>query len=232
MERTIQDGELGLIILRVSTKAKRYTLKIADGQITGVIPYGGSEEKMLAFIEEKRSLLIRALKKLPAKAKYDESTVLNATTFQLHIFRTDRVNYYMKLEKNILHIACPQNTDFNKDSVQTTIRNLLGRALSHEANRFLPGRLQELALKHRFNYTGVKISKSKTSWGSCNVRKSINLSRSLMLLPVHLIDYVLLHELCHTLEMSHNTRFWKLLDNVTDNKAKALRQELKQYHTL
>lgn len=109
---------------------------------------------------------------------------------------------------------------------------MLEKALRHEAKRLLPERITLLARQHGFMLTGVKINNSKTHWGSCTMKKSINLSQSLMLLPWHLVNYVLLHELCHTIEMNHSERFWKLMDKVTDNQAIRLRNELKSYHML
>lgn len=232
MEWEIEDKELGTITFRRSPRASRYTLKISEGGIVAVLPWDGDEKKMLSFIEDKRKQLLKALDKRPAKTVLDESTDLQTNTFKLHVFCAERTNYYMTLEDGILHIACPVNTDFAKEQVQEILQDLLGRALRHEANRVLPFRLRELARKYHFSYTDVKITKSKTNWGSCNARKGINLSRSLMFLPDHLIDYVLLHELCHTMEMSHNEHFWRLMDSVTDNKAKLLRAQLKNYHTI
>ena len=77
----------------------------------------------------------------------------------------------------------------------------------------------------------MKINSSRGRWGSCSARKDINLSYYLVLLPFRLIDYVLLHELCHTREMNHSERFWQLLDRFTGGKALALRKELKEYRT-
>lgn len=83
----------------------------------------------------------------------------------------------------------------------------------------------------RIAYASVKINSSQGRWGSCSTKKDINLSYYLVLLPSYLIDYVLLHELCHTREMNHSERFWSLLNQFTEGKALALRGELKKYRT-
>ncbi|GBU06744.1 zinc protease [Bacteroidales bacterium] len=97
------------------------------------------------------------------------------------------------------------------------------------AHQTIPYRAKELAEKYNFEFQEFKISKSKTRWGSCSSSKNINLSFYLMLLPEHLIDYVILHELCHTKEMNHGEKFWALLNYYCDGKAKLLCKELKAY---
>lgn len=229
MEKKIYDNDLGTILLRTTPRATRYTLKISKGTITAIMPEGGDEGRMWSFIEENRQKLLNALKIHPSRPLLTETTSLQTATFRMEIFRTDRTNYYMTLKEGVLRIACPAETRFEADEVQEILKGLLEKALRHEAKRVLPDRLMALADRYHFTCTGVRIMNSKTRWGSCSTRKSINLSLSLMLLPWHLIDYVLLHELCHTVEMNHSDRFWKLLNSVTDNKALALRKELKGY---
>ena len=102
-------------------------------------------------------------------------------------------------------------------------------ALRKKALSFLPAQLARLASLHGFVYSEVKIRKSRTRWGSCSSKKTISLSLYLMILPEHLIEYVLLHELCHTVQMNHSAAFWNLLNKYTDNKAKELRKELRGY---
>jgi len=103
--------------------------------------------------------------------------------------------------------------------------------LRKEAKAILPAKLLQLSVSHCFRYKEVKIRKSRTRWGSCSVKGVISLSIFLMLLPDHLIEYVLLHELCHTVQPNHSAAFWTLLNEHTGGKAEELRRELKQFNT-
>ena len=102
-------------------------------------------------------------------------------------------------------------------------------ALRIKAKSILPTQLTKLAELHSFTYSSVKIRKSHSRWGSCSSKKIINLSLYLIVLPEHLIEYVLLHELCHTVHLNHSPAFWELLNKCAVGNAKELRREMRKY---
>ena len=101
--------------------------------------------------------------------------------------------------------------------------------LRKQAKLSLPPRLQALAAARGLQYQKVGIRKSGTRWGSCSSKGNISLSLYLMLLPPHLQDYVMQHELTHLVEMNHGPRFWALLNAVTEGKAMQYRKEIKTF---
>jgi len=107
------------------------------------------------------------------------------------------------------------------------VESAIWRVVGEEAKRHLPGRVADLAGKHGFKISGLKIRRMKSRWGSCTARKSINLNSWLIMLPEHLSDYVILHELVHTRVPNHSEKFWKELDGVTGGLSKMLRKELR-----
>lgn len=100
--------------------------------------------------------------------------------------------------------------------------------IRNEAKATLPRRVAELAKMHNFSYSKLTIRDSRTRWGSCSAHNAISLSMHLARVPEHLQDYVILHELCHTIHHDHSPRFWALMDDVTYGKAHALRAELRK----
>jgi predicted metal-dependent hydrolase len=224
------DNELGRIQFRRNEKAKRFIFRTQPDGILITLPKHASVSEALLALEKLRGKLMQKKERVVHRL-LDENTDLKTNTFSVRIFRTERANFYFSRKDEFLYIACPKDTDFSHTETQTILRSGIERMLRAEAKRVLPGRLNLLSEKYRFSFAGLKINGSKSRWGSCSGKKDINLSFYLMLLPDHLINYVLLHELCHTVEMNHGLHFWNQMDAVTGNRSKILRNELKGYKT-
>ncbi len=136
-------------------------------------------------------------------------------------------NFFIRQGIGRVEIIYPPQTDFGK--LQPWLFKVVTEALRKQAKAILPPRLRELASMHGFSHARVRITSARTRWGSCSARGNINLSLYLMILPLRLSDYVLLHELCHTRELNHGSRFWALMDKVTLRQSGALRNELRHY---
>ena len=92
----------------------------------------------------------------------------------------------------------------------------------------LVGRLQYWAKRYNFVFNRVTIRNQKTRWGSCSIKNNINLNINLVKLPDELMDYVIIHELVHTIHKNHGALFWKELNSLVGD-ARQLSHQLKNY---
>jgi hypothetical protein len=74
----------------------------------------------------------------------------------------------------------------------------------------------------------VKLSAARTQWGSCTVQGVVRLNWQLVKMPLHLIDYVVVHELAHLLEMNHSPAFWRVVESACPG-YRQCRAELRSY---
>lgn len=103
--------------------------------------------------------------------------------------------------------------------------------LRRQAKIALPRKVEQFARQFGFRYGRVTIRATRSKWGSCSADNNISLSLYLMTVPEHLADYVIIHELCHTVHHDHSPRFHALLDRCLGGREKELRRELRQYST-
>ena len=101
--------------------------------------------------------------------------------------------------------------------------------LRRMAKADLPSRIERLSLATGLKYAKLSIRASRTKWGSCSGQNHISLSLFLMTLPEHLRDYVIVHELCHTVHHNHSPHFHALVDRLVGGKEKALNRELRAF---
>lgn len=222
------DKELGSIIVFPHKKAKRVTARRKNGHLQITVPHRFSMKQISAVLEELKPQLAR-LKPSPGKI-FAEGDVMTTFTFNAKIVRNAYVDKpALSLKQGELHIYMPQRSDLSLPESQQLIKDAIIRVLRMEAKRILPVKTASFARKQGLSYHQIKINSSKGRWGSCSLRKDINFSLFLLLLPEELIDYVVLHELAHTVEMNHSEKFWALLDRFCEGKARILSKEVKKY---
>ena len=208
-KRVLPDKDFDRIIVRTHKLARNVTMRVKpDGLHVTVPPYSLSS-KVLEVVEQYRQRLLEDWRKV-SKKPIDLNFRIHTPCFRLWL---EQGNF----------TCLPE--------VQRLVRNAIIRAMKKNAQEYLPPLLSALSEQYHLPFKRVKITGSRGRWGSCSGTGSINLSCYLMLLPPHLMDYVLLHELSHTKEMNHGPRFWELLDSMTGGRARALRAELRRFNT-
>ncbi len=145
-------------------------------------------------------------------------------TYKKHPF-SKNIRITPKTNGNVL-VTLPKNVSFSyaKDFVLKNIDWIKENAASKKpvpldiieerrrlAHKILPKRLDELAQRFGFKYRKVFIKNQKTVWGSCSYMNNINLNLNLVALDSEFIDYVILHELTHTVHKNHQKAFYNLL---------------------
>lgn len=86
--------------------------------------------------------------------------------------------------------------------------------LADKAVAYIPERVKYFAEIIGVDYGRVTVRNQKTRWGSCSSKGNLNFNCLLMLTPVEIIDYVVVHELCHRKEMNHSKAFWNEVEKV------------------
>ena len=93
------------------------------------------------------------------------------------------------------------------------------------SKNYLEERTKYLAILHNFNYNNLIVKNFTARWGSCDKNKNISLNYKLVMLNKSIIDYVILHELCHLTHLNHSKNFYNLLNKCLPNH-KLLKNEL------
>jgi predicted metal-dependent hydrolase len=232
-EKTIIHSDFGEIHIVKSTRAGRISISMKPFEPLKItlpvfVPYKRAEE----FLRQKEKWIQRNLEKIrkleDQYTVFTEGMEFRTHEHQLDISRHPDENPRISVRNKKINVQLPETADINDPQIQEMIRWGIQAAWRKEAKRHLPERLGELSRKHNLPYNKVIIKNNKTRWGSCSQKNNINLSLHLMRLPEHLIDYILLHELVHTVHKNHSKRFWRELEKIHPQ-ARMADRELKEY---
>ena len=227
-KQIISDKDFGKIHFVVRRSARNITMRVKEDGLHVTTPPYRSITALLEAIAPFRERLRNVCSEVKPKP-FDLNFSIEAECFRLKLETSPLKNFTVSMRDETVVIACPAHADFTTDRVQTLVKNAVMRAMRKKAEEYLPPLVQYWSSLFDLPYNKVTISKARSRWGSCSSKRDISLSFYLMLLPAHLMAYVILHELAHTREMNHGPKFWELLNQLTDGKALALRKELRMH---
>ncbi len=96
-----------------------------------------------------------------------------------------------------------------------------------QARCYLVPWIKRASVNTGLTFNAIQIRGQKTRWGSCSSRGTISLNCKLLFLPAHLVSYIIMHELCHTVHLNHSKNFWALLSSFEPS-CKTLDAEMKR----
>lgn len=211
MQRTIYHPGIGEVTLSRTRRSTRISLSVkTNGALRLSFPTWVAQKRALGFLDEKIDWIAETRKKLAEKypnAAQDQPGKEPQTPEEAAARAAERAAGATAVKQKI-------------------------EKLRVEAKAVLPEMVARLAAEHAghgIRYGAVRIKASRSKWGSCTARNDLNLSLFLMELPRYLAEYVVLHELCHTVHHNHSPRFHALLDAVTRGHHRALNKELRSH---
>lgn len=226
--QVVQLKHIGNVTLSQNRRSKNIKVSVkADKSVLVSFPFYVSGKEALAFVLKNETWICKQQDKMELrKTRIEPNSELKT---KLHTVRFIEGETF-KIRKNGTQIDIVVN-DFNSENAYTFMENQLTEVYRFEAKRLLPVRLAELARRFGFEFNKVTIRNNRRNWGSCSSKNNISLNLQMMKLPVELIDYILLHELVHTKIKNHGPKFWEKLNEVSNNKARELAQQVKKYST-
>lgn len=233
-QKTIHIPQIGAVVLAKSRRARRLSITLKPfHDVRVAIPRGISYANAEQFVYQRLAWIQRHQQRMQAAEQrltvFDESTPFRTRSHRLQITRDDRKRLVVRVSDGLIRVNCPHCLDITAEDVQTAIRDGIEQAWRQEAKADLPERVASLAKRHGFSYKRLFIKNIRSRWGSCSAQNNINLSLHLMRLPDHLIDFIIVHELAHTVLKNHSPQFWARLDQIVGD-AKALDAEVKHYN--
>ena len=208
---TIKINELPVEVIR-SARRKTIAIKIQDGQVSIHLPKLMPLWMAKQFIARKQPWIEKKLQQFHSRAPTRQFTdgelqPYAGESYPLRIlYEPQRQRIHIRFEHQQFQVKAPSNV------TALQIRQALARWYRRQADENLTERARQLASQLAFHPRQIQIKPYKSRWGSCTLRGDIQLNWQLIQAPPVIMDYVIIHELCHLQHHNHSKAFWDLVE--------------------
>jgi hypothetical protein len=193
-------------------RSKRKTLALIvkpDGSVVVRVPLRAPEKSIREFIEthaewaqKKQAEALAALPPAPKQYVSGEMFTFLGNAYPLEIVKGQKRSLLLEDSFKLAEAA------------QSHAALAFERWYRAQARQILTERVLLFAGRYGFRYKKIGITSARTRWGSCSANGSLNFSWRLILAPMEAVDYVVVHELVHTVFHNHSRQFWKRVETI------------------
>ncbi len=207
--------------VRRSARAKRTRIVVSADKIEVVAPPEISERKIKAFVDAQQAWILDALKRVVSRTHtvtglapthYAEGAVIPYQGRHLPLIvkpSSAKSTRLQLLPENQFVVYLPVSMAETESSQH--IKVALERWMKHQAKQHALQMIAKHASQFSLHPRSLRIKTQKSRWGSCGPKNDINLNWLLMLAPPVVMEYVVIHELCHIQHKNHSRDFWALV---------------------
>ncbi|MBI4033552.1 M48 family metallopeptidase [Candidatus Saccharibacteria bacterium] len=226
MARLLVVPQIGEVVLTKRRGGRNIRLSISpSGQIRVGLPHWTPYEAGVLFVKKNQDWIQKQLLAHAPKAITNGSRIGKA--HRVVFINRPAKDKPIKTRVGATEIVIQTDLDPAHPAVQKKLYQACERALKQEAEELFPNRVEQISQRYELPYNKLRVRKLTSRWGSCSSRKDISLSYYLIQLPWELIDYVILHELSHTIFHNHDRVFWRFMEGKLPN----IRDQRKQIKT-
>ena len=195
-------GDATLVYVRQSQKAKRIAIRIRHEKVELIIP-NNNLKKAQDFLFDKESWIRKKL------ATHQKPIINNSG--DIVIFGLEYSLQYIENPDKKVHFDNQSIIVYSPaDNKAKTLKQFLTHFLLLKINQIV----QDISNQQNLQFAEIKISNNKNTWGSCSSKGRLFFSWRLIFVPLETLYYVIVHELCHLVEMNHSSRFWNLVSTL------------------
>lgn len=220
-----------LIHITVRSNARNFIARWKGEQLYITVPPDTTIECYNEIFDKMLPGILAGREKKRDGINLSPGTDITLHDYTIHIISSRRADNYLDatLGATEATIALGTLIDPASPSGLSSVSKMVGRILGKVAPRLLLPRAQEIATNLGLSPRSFNISRGHTQLGKCNSHGDIYISSVVMMLPPHLRDYIICHELAHLTEMNHSPRFHALCDSYCGGREKALIAELNTF---
>lgn len=215
MEHTFQGETISFNLIYKKRKSMGIYIDLY-GRIEVRVPKDTTQDRVIQMVEEKWEWILLKVKEMKQKtAGYQEKVYDHGETF-LYLGKSYPIIIQQDVEIQQDHVIFEENQllIMVRQHEDDTVKQALKRFYYQQCKALVESRIRIYQSNFKIKPRSIRISDNKSTWGTCDSKFQLTFNWKLAMAPMEVIDYIVVHEMCHLVHLNHDRSFWRLVGKI------------------